>query len=281
MRTVEALSEITSLAAEWRAGGRTIGLVPTMGALHAGKEALVRAAAAQVDVAVVSIAVNPLQFGPNENPARYPRQLAEDLRICEAAGAACVFAPPEAALLPPGNSTYVAEESVAKPLCGASRPAHFRGVTTVTAKLFNLIRPHRAYFGQKTAQRAAVVRKMCADLGYDVAVEVVPTVREPDGLAVGGGNAGFTPNQRREARALSLALETAQAMVASGVRNPDRLIAEATHVLAEYRRVRVIYVALADARTMEPARELVPGRTMLAIAAWIDEVRLIDNAILV
>ncbi len=150
----------------------------------------------------------------------------------------------------------------------------------MAAKLFNLIRPHRAFFGQKTAQRAAAVRKMCADLGYDVEIEVVPTVREPDGLATGGSHGDFTPSQRQEALALSRALEKVRAMVAAGVTNPDRLIAEATHVLAQYRRVRVIYVALADAFTMEPAREIVPGRTMLAIAAWVDEVRLIDNAIL-
>jgi pantoate--beta-alanine ligase len=281
MKQIESIPDMAAQAAAWRAEGRRIGLVPTMGGLHAGKEALIRAAAAANDVAVVSIFVNPLQFGPNENAARYPRRLAEDLEVCSAAGAAAAFVPSEAAMLPAGYSTYVAEESLARTLCGPSRPTHFRGVTTATAKLLNIVRPDTAYFGQKTAQRAAIVRKMCSDLSFPVEISVVPTVREADGLAVGNGNAVFSPSQRQDAVALSRALDKAKAMVASGVRHPDRLIAEATHILGQYRRVRVIYVSLADVRTLEPAREVVPGRTMLAIAAWIDEVRLIDNAILV
>jgi pantoate--beta-alanine ligase len=281
MKKIESAAEMAALAAELRAAGKTVGLVSTMGALHAGQESLIRAAVEKADAIVVSIFVNPLQFGPNEVIANYPRRFADDIRLCESAGAHCVFAPPEEEMLPRGFSTFVTEEILSKPLCGASRTAYFRGVTTVMAKLFNIVRPHFAFFGQKTAQRAAVVRKMAEDLGFGVEIVVVPTAREADGLAAGVRNSGFTASQRHEAAALSRALQRVQEMVNGGVRNPDRLIAEATHVLAEYRRVRVIYVAIADRRTMEPVREVVPGETMLAIAAWIDEVRLIDNTILV
>lgn len=280
MKKIVTVAEMSALAAEWRAQGKTIGLVPTMGALHAGKEAVVRAAVEKAGVAVVSIYVNPLQFGTNEKASRYPRTLEEDLKVCESAGAACAFVPPDSEMQPAGYSTYVSEEALSKPLCGASRPVHFRGVTTGTAKLLNIVHPHYVFFGQKTAQRAAVVRKMCTDLVYGAEVVVVPTVREPDGLAAGVHNSEFTASQRQEALGLHRALEKAREMAAAGARIPDRLIAEATHVLGQYRRIRVIYVSLVDIRTMEPAREVVPGRTMLALAAWVDEVRLIDNVIL-
>jgi pantoate--beta-alanine ligase len=280
MKKIESIAEMTALAAEWRAAGTTIGLVPTMGALHAGREGLIRAAVAKADIAVVSIFVNPLQFGPSEIIAKYPRAFADDLRSCEAWGAQCVFAPAEEEMLPRGFSTFVTEEIISKPLCGASRAAYFRGVTTISAKLFNIVRPHYAFFGQKTAQRAAVVRKMATDLNFNVEIVVVPTVREVDGLAAGVRNPEFSPAQRQGALAINRALSRVKEMVMGGVRSPDRLIAEATHVLGENRRVRVIYVAVADRKTMEPVREIVPGETMLAIAAWVDEVRLIDNAVL-
>ena len=281
MKKIESISEMVAAAAEWRAAGKKIGLVSTMGALHAGQEALIKAAKPKSGVVVVSIFVNPLQFGPNELVAKYPRSLEADLQLCEAAGADAVFVPPEDQMLPRGFSTQVTEEILSKPLDGQSRPAYFRGVTTITAKLFALIRPHYAFYGQKTAQRAAVVRKMSDDLGLGVEIVLVPTAREPDGLAAGVRNRDLTASQRQEALAIHKALEKAREMVAAGVRSPDRLIAEATHVLGQHRRVRVIYVSVADVRTMEPVRDVVPGQTMLAIAAWVDEVRLIDNAVLV
>ena len=166
---------------------------------------------------------------------------------------------------------------MSKPLCGVSRPTHFRGVTTLAAKLLNIVRPSVVVLGQKDMQQAAVVRKMVGDLHFDVEVALVPTVREADGLAVGVRNRDLTPNQRQEALAIHAALQRARAMVAQGVRSPDRVIAEATHLLGERRRVRVIYVAIVDSSTMEPMREIVPGRTLLAIAVWVDEVRLTDN----
>lgn len=280
MQKIESVTEMRAVAAQWKASGKTIALVPTMGALHAGQEALIRDAVAKADVVVVSLFVNPLQFGPNEMMANYPRSMAEDLALCTACGAQAVFMPSVAEIYPRGYSTYISEEQVAKTLCGLSRPAHFRGVTTMMAIFFNLIHPNYAFFGQKTAQRAAIVRKMATDLNFGVEIIVVPTVRDPDGLAVGVSNRNFTSSQRTESLALSKALKKVKEMSDSGVRSPDRLIAEATHILSQHRRVRIIYISIVDIVTMESVREAVPGKTMLAIAAWIDEIRLIDNVVL-
>jgi len=280
MQIVETVPEMKQLAAAWRAEKRRIALVPTMGGLHAGQAALIRAAAAQADVVVVATFLNPLQFAPSELIANYPQDVAADRKLCEAAGATVVFAPAGDAIYPAGYSTYVAEETLAKPLCGVSRPAHFRGVTTLTAKPLNVVRPGTIYFGQKTAQRAAVVRKMIRDLAFDAEVVVVPTVRDPDGLACLLSNRDFTTSQRQEALSLYRALTKAKEMAAAGVRSPDRLIAEATHILGEQRRVRVIYISIVHPVTMEPVREVTPGECQMVISAWIDETRLIDNMML-
>ena len=280
MKKIESLAEMSAVAAEWRAAGKSVALVPTMGALHAGQEALIRAAAAKADEVVVSIFVNPLQFGSNEMLANYPQSLAADLELCAECGVRMVFAPTLEVMFPRGHASFVSEETTSKPLCGPSRPGHFRGVTTVMAKLFNVIRPQFAFFGQKAAQRAAVVRRMADELAFGVEIVVVPTAREADGLAAGVRNRDFTASARQEALALYKALTRAKEMADSGVRSTDRLIAEATHILGEHRRVRVIYVAIVDRLTMETMREVVPGKSMLAIAAWVDEVRLIDNVVL-
>lgn len=280
MQKIETVSEMRSIAAQLKAEGKTIALVATQGALHTGQEALIRAAAERADVVVVSIFVNALQFPANEIPANYPRSLEADLALCERCGAAIVFAPAAEEIYPKGFSSYVTEEVTSRMLCGPSRPTHFRGVTTLMAKLFNVIRPQLAYFGQKSVQRAAVVRKMAADLHFEVEVVVVPTVRDADGLAAGVRNGEFTASQRQEALAIYAALKRAHEMVEAGVRSPDRLVAEATHILGQRRRVRVIYISVVDTTTMEPVREVVPGQAMLAIAAWVDEIRLIDNGVL-
>lgn len=280
MQKIESVSEMRSLAADVKAQGKTIALVATQGALHTGQEALIRAAVGSADVAVVSIFVNPLQFGPNEVIANYPRSFAEDVALCQRCGAHIVFAPAAEDIYPRGYSTFVTEDSTGKPLDGVSRPNHFRGVATLMAKLFNIVRPTHALFGQKTAQRAAVVRKMAADLCFKVEVVVVPTVREADGLAAGVRNREFTASQRQESLALSKALFKAKEMFDAGTRNPDRLIAEATHILSQHRRVRIIYIAIVNCLTMETVRDIEPGKSMLALAAWVDEVRMVDNIVL-
>ncbi len=280
MQKITTVAEMRAVADQLRAAGKTIALVATQGALHAGQEALIRAAVARADAVVVSIFVNPLQFAPNELVANYPRSLDEDVALCERCGAAVVFVPTAEEIYPRGYSTLVSEDYLAKPLCGPSRPTHFRGVATLMAKFLNVMHPHFAFFGQKTAQRAAVVRKIAADLHFDVEVVVVPSARDADGLAAGVRNRDFTTSQRLEALALSKALRKAKEMADSGVRSPDRIIAEATHILSQHRRVRIIYISIVDIGTMEAVREVIPGRAMLAIAAWVDEARLIDNAVL-
>ncbi len=280
MQIITSVSEMQTLAHELRSKGQIIGLVPTMGALHEGHLSLVRLAAERADKVVVSIFVNPTQFAPSEDFNKYPRELEADVAKCESAGADYVFAPPPDEVYPKGYSTYITEERVAKPLEGVSRPSHFRGVTTVVAKLFNMCRPDLAVFGQKDAQQVAVIQKMVTDLNFTVDIVVAPTQREPDGLAMSSRNRYLSNTQRTEALAISRALFKARDMVATGERRSDRLIAEATHILSQQRRIRVIYVSLVDRLTMEPMKEVETGRSLIAIATWVDEVRLIDNIVL-
>ncbi|HWL16397.1 MAG TPA: pantoate--beta-alanine ligase [Opitutus sp.] len=282
MQIIATVAEMRSLAAQFKKEGKTLALVATQGALHTGQEALIRAAKEnpKVDLVVVSIFVNPLQFGPNEITANYPRSFEADLGLCERCGADIVFAPKAEEIYPKGSSTLVIEEVTSRLMCAPSRPTHFRGVTTLMAKLFNIVRPEFAFFGQKALQRAVVVRRMIEDLHFGVEIVVVPTVREPDGLAAGVRNRDFTSSQRQEALGIYAALTRAREMAESGVRSPDRLIAEATHVMSQRRRLRIIYVCIVDPETMESMREVVPGRSVMAVAAWIDEIRLIDNIVL-
>lgn len=280
MQRIDSVAPMRAFAAEAKRAGRKIALVPTSGALHAGHAALIALAEARAEAVVVATVVNPLAFGPSENLGRYPRSPDADAKLCDDLRVDVLFAPATDELLPKGFSTYVTEEAVSKPLCGISRPTHFRGVTTLLAKLLNIVQPDLVVLGQRDAQQVAVVRKMIDDLCFPAAVAVAPIVRESDGLAVGVRNRELTAGQRQEALTLQSSLRRAQEMVEQGVRSADRVIAEVTHLLGERRRVRVIYVAMVDPQTMETMREIVPGRTLLAVAAWIDEIRLIDNVVL-
>lgn len=280
MLKIESVQEMRSQAAEFRKAGRTVALVATNGALHAGHAALIAEAQTRAQAVVVAVFPNPLAFGPSENFAKYPRTPAADVLFCSQLKVDAVFLPAAEEVFPKGYSTFVTEEAVSKPLCGVSRPTHFRGVTTCFAKLLNIVQPDVLVLGQRDAQQVAVVRKMIADLCFATEVAVAPLVREADGVALAVRNRDLSVRQREDAQALSAALKKAQEMSAQGVRSPDRIIAEVTHHLGQRRMVRVIYVAIVDPATMEPMREVVPGRTLLAIAAWIDEVRLIDNAVL-
>ena len=269
-----------SAAAHFKQSGRTIALVPTSGALHGGHAALIAVAEERADIVVVCVFVNPLAFGASENLARYPRTAEADARFCEELQVDVLFTPSADEMFPRGFSTFVTEEVISKPLCGISRPTHFRGVTTALAKLLNVVRPDVIVMGQRDAQQAAVVRKMVEDLFYGAEIIVAPIVRESDGLAVAVRNRELSSAQRQEAASIHAALMRAQEMVAQGVRSTDRIIAEVTHLLGERRRIRIIYVAMVDPATLETVREVIPGQTLLAIAVWIDEVRLIDNALL-
>ncbi len=277
MQTIQSVHEMQSLAIGMRSSGRLIGLVPTMGSLHEGHLSLIDIAKERADKVIVSIFVNPTQFGPSEDFDKYPRVLEADLEKCRERGADIVFNPSIADMYPDGYSTYVNEEHISAGLCGVSRPNHFRGVTTVCLKLFNITRPDIAVFGQKDAQQCAVLKKMVADLNIPAEIVIGPTLRDEDGMATSSRNEYLTGAQRGEALSISKSLKIAKEMVDSGTRSVDRIVAEVTHHLSLSRRIRVIYVQIVDRDTMEPAREIEPGRHLLCVAAWADQTRLIDN----
>lgn len=262
------------------AGGNTLGLVPTMGALHAGHASLIRAARASSTHVAVSLFVNPTQFGPNEDYARYPRAFEADCALAAAEGADVLFAPAVEELYPNGSeSTFVEVPLLSNRLDGQSRPGHFRGVATVVAKLFIAAEPDRAFFGQKDAAQVAVLRRMTSDLLLATEIVVCPIVRDADGLALSSRNAYLTPQQRAQALILGRAVREVESLVAQGERRASALIASAHGVFATEPEVRIDYVVLVDAATLEPVDVAIPG-TLFAVAAYVGATRLIDNAIL-
>lgn len=277
MQTIQSVNEMQSHAIGLRSSGRLIGLVPTMGSLHEGHLSLIDIAKEKSDKVIVSIFVNPTQFGPSEDYEKYPRELEEDIEKCRKRGADIVFNPSVDDMYPPGFSTFVTEEQISSGLCGISRPHHFRGVTTVCLKLFNITRPDLVVLGQKDAQQCAVIRKMVTDLNISAEIVIGPTHRDADGMATSSRNAYLTDSQRQEALCISQSLRTAKNMVDSGTKSVDRIVAEVIHHLSLSRRIRVIYAQVVDRDTMEPAREIIPGQQLLCVAAWADQIRLIDN----
>lgn len=277
MQKITSVQTMRETAARWRQAGETVALVPTLGALHAGHASLVRQAKQRAAKVVVSAFVNPLQFGPSEDFGRYPRNPEADEAFARQEAVDALFAPEAGEMFPRGFSSHVVEETLSKALCGVSRPTHFRGVLTCWFKLLHVVQPAVLVMGERDAQQVAVVRKAIADQSVAVEIVTMPTVRDADGLAISARNAYLTSSQRAEAVAVYAALRKAREMVASGVRSPDRLVAEATHILGERRRLRVIYIALVDRNSMEPVRDVVPGQCLMAVACWVDEVRLTDN----
>lgn len=279
MQTIQSVNEMQSHSIGLRSSGRLIGLVPTMGCLHEGHLCLIDIAKERVDKVIVSIFVNPTQFGPNEDFERYPRALESDLAKCTERGVDMVFHPSVDDMYPQGYSTHVSEERISSGLCGISRPTHFCGVATVCLKLFNITRPDVAVFGQKDAQQCALIQKMVTDLNIPTEIVIGPTQRDSNGLAISSRNQYLSDAQRTEALSIYQALLVARQMVqVDEVRSVDRVVAEITHNLSIARRMRVIYVQVVDRDTMQPAgREIVPGRHMVCVAVWIDQIRLIDN----
>lgn len=258
----------------------TVGLVPTMGALHAGHLSLVTRARAENDTVIVTIFVNPLQFGPTEDFAAYPRDLAGDLKLLENAGVDLVFTPTPDLMYPPGFQTVVEVGSLGQILEGAHRPGHFRGVATVVAKLFNLAQPHRAYFGQKDAQQVVVIRQMVRDLNFPLEVIACPIVRDSDGLALSSRNAYLTPDQRRAAPVLHRALRAAAAAYRAGEHHPEALRRIMRETLATELLAQPEYISVADAETLEECQDVLPARALLSMAVRIGRTRLIDNLVL-
>jgi pantoate--beta-alanine ligase len=260
-------------------GGNTIGLVPTMGALHAGHASLIRAAKTSVSSVAVSIFINPAQFGPNEDYARYPRTFEADCALAQAEGADVVFAPTVEEMYPAGAATFVEVEGLSHRLDGKSRPGHFRGVATVVAKLLIATEADRAFFGQKDAAQVAVLRRMVADLRLAAEIVVCPIVREPDGLALSSRNLYLTLAERTQALTLSRAIRQVEALVASGERRASVLIEAARRTFAAEPAIRADYIELVDWATLEPVETAAPG-SLFAVAAWVGATRLIDNTIL-
>jgi pantoate--beta-alanine ligase len=259
--------------------GKRLGFVPTMGALHEGHVSLLRAAAGQCDAVVASLFVNPLQFGPTEDLARYPRDFAGDRAKFEAEGVQLLFAPPVEEMYAGPNLTFVTVEGMSDRLCGRSRPGHFRGVTTVVSKLFHIVEPDAAFFGQKDAAQAAIIRRMVRDLNLPVAIVVCPIVRESDGLAMSSRNLYLNAEERVAARALHRALLRAEEAVRRGERLSMSLIQEGREVVAEEPRVRLDYLEVVNPDTLVPVTDVGAG-ALVAIAAFVGATRLIDNVLI-
>ncbi|HXJ37370.1 MAG TPA: pantoate--beta-alanine ligase [Candidatus Eisenbacteria bacterium] len=265
--------------AEQRAG-RRVALVPTMGALHEGHLALVAEARRHAERVVVSIFVNPIQFNRRDDFERYPRPMDEDAARCAAAGVDAIYAPSAAAMYPEGFQTHVEAGKLTEPLCGAARPGHFRGVTTVVTKLFHAVRPDVAVFGEKDFQQLAIVRRMTADLDFGIEIVGVPTVREEDGLALSSRNRLLSPQARMAARCVPRALDAAATAVAKGETRAATVVAAATAAVAAEPTARLEYAEARDPETLDAA-EVVTGPTVIALAVWVGGVRLIDNRVLV
>jgi len=279
MKLVRSISEMNGLGRAARSRGAHLGLVPTMGALHEGHLSLVRAARERSDLVAASIFVNPTQFGPNEDFAKYPRALESDCALLEREGVELVFAPSVEEMYPQGAVSWVVVGGLSERLCGKSRPGHFRGVTTVVAKLFHIVEPDLAFFGQKDAAQVAIIRRMVRDLNMPVTIEVCPIVREPDGLAISSRNAYLSPQERQSALVLYRSLMRVQKLFESGERNSARLVAAAKQVFAGEPAVRLDYIEVVDPETLEP-ETAVTRRALMAVAALVGQTRLIDNILL-
>lgn len=277
MKVVSTKTEVRSQVKQWRKEGLSVGFVPTMGYLHEGHESLVKKAVSENDRVVVSIFVNPMQFGPKEDLATYPRDLETDKKLCEAAGAALIFHPEPEEMYDDGFCSFVDMNGLTNALCGISRPVHFRGVCTVVNKLFNIVKPDRAYFGEKDAQQLAVVKRMVSDLDMDIEIVGCPIIREADGLAKSSRNTYLSTEGRKEALVLSKAIFAGKQMVLDGERNPEVIKNAMKEIIAAAPMAKIDYVEIVDFKTMKDV-EKVEGEILCAIAVYIaDEARLIDN----
>ena len=276
MRLIRSARPMRAISHRLQQSRKRVGVVPTMGALHEGHLSLIRSAAAQNDVVIVTIFVNPLQFGPHEDVTRYPRSLRQDIRLARTAGADIIFAPTGKQIYPDGFQTSVEVGPLAQRWEGHSRPGHFRGVATVVTILFELTRPTVAYFGQKDCQQALVVQQLVRDVHLPLHIRVLPTVREPDGLAMSSRNAYLGASEREQARVLYRALCTARERIRAGERRAASLIEEMRHLISEAPSARIDYATIVDAKTLAPLWRL-HGRIAVLLAVWIGRTRLIDN----
>jgi pantoate--beta-alanine ligase len=273
------VEEIRQAVGNARKSGQTIALVPTMGALHDGHTSLMKKASETCDFTVVSIFVNPTQFGPNEDFARYPRALEKDIEVCASERVHVIFAPKAADMFPSASRTFVEVAKLQDVLCGVSRPGHFRGVATVVLKLFNIVQPDLAFFGQKDAQQVRILERMTADLNLPVGIVVCPIVREPDGLALSSRNQYLDADQRQAARALHQSLQDVVKRVIAGERTAAVLVKVMKAKIEAERGARLEYAAVVDADSLEPMQRI-HGKVLVALAVWFGSTRLIDNVLL-
>jgi len=279
MQIITAIMGMRPLADTLRREGKRIGFVPTMGFLHEGHLALMRRARQENDIVVASIFVNPVQFGPNEDLDRYPRDAEGDRAKCVTAGVDILFMPTASEMYPEKPSVFVTVEGISDILEGAIRPGHFRGVATVVAKLFNIVKPHKAYFGQKDFQQCTVIKRMVIGLDLDVEVIVLPTVRETDGLAMSSRNSYLDPGQRQKATCLFRALRLGEELVKNGVREPETIKQKMRAILVQEKGVEIDYIEVADPDRLAPLERL-EGRMVLLLAVRLGGIRLIDNLLL-
>jgi pantoate--beta-alanine ligase len=279
MRIIASIAEMRRIVVERRSAGEVVGLVPTMGFFHQGHISLMRAAREECGYVVVSLFVNPTQFGPGEDLEDYPRDLSRDVEMASEVGVDCIFHPRAEDMYPQPYLTYVMVEEITDRLCGAARPGHFRGVATVVAKLFNIIPAHRAYFGLKDAQQVQVIRKMARDLDFDIEVIACPTVREGDGLAMSSRNVYLEPEERKAATVLYRSLQLAQELVATGEMDPEKVTGDMRALIAREPLVEPEYVVAVDWDLLTPVDRL-RGRVLFALAARVGKARLIDNVLL-
>lgn len=279
MRIIESIVEMQQLAESIRREGRTIGFVPTMGFLHEGHLSLMKKARTECNVVAVSIFVNPTQFGPNEDYDRYPRDSEGDKKKCESVGVDVLFTPATSEMYSKTGMTTVNVENISDILEGQIRPDHFRGVATVVSKLFNIVKPHKAYFGQKDYQQCAVIRRMVEGLNMDVSIGALPTIREKDGLAMSSRNAYLSPEQRRAASCLFRALSAGQKMITSGERQTEKIKQGMRDVILSEKEATIDYVEIADPETLTPAPKLIHTGIVLLVAVRLGSTRLIDNLI--
>ena len=278
MKIVETIQEVRDQVKEWRKQGLTVGLVPTMGYLHEGHKSLIDRAVAENDKVVVSVFVNPMQFGPKEDLASYPRDLDRDAALCEGAGAALIFHPQPEEMYHDDFSSFVDMNTLTGGLCGKTRPIHFRGVCTVVSKLFNIVVPDKAYFGQKYAQQLAVIRHMVSDLNFGIEIVGCPIIREEDGLAKSSRNTYLSDAERKAALILSQSLKEGKKQLEAGEKDAAKVRATITAKLESEPLAKIDYVEVVDWNTLEPV-ETIDGQVLVAIAVYIGKTRLIDNFI--
>jgi pantoate--beta-alanine ligase len=278
LRVISSIPEMQALADQVRREGKRIGLVPTMGYLHEGHLSLLRAARKVSDLLVMSLFVNPTQFGPHEDYQTYPRDFERDRVLAASEGTDIIFAPAAGDMYPKGYTTWVEVAGLSDKLCGQFRPGHFRGVATIVTKLFNIVKPHVAFFGQKDAQQSIIIQRMVQDLNMDIQIEVLPTVREPDGLALSSRNVYLSQQEHQAALVLSRSLDLAQKLIQNGERSTAVILSKMRELIAQEPLVTLEYVAITDLSTLEDLKEI-SSRTLIALAAKVGKTRLIDNCI--